>query len=160
MPLKDEAGKRLSGSAQAKHAALGRMPMSAAAKRAFAELGPPPLAKPLEILGWARRVLATVTHLLARDELDPAKARAIKDSVFALGATHNRAELETTVARLQKALEERRQDSGVVRVMHGSKITRPATARGQSLGGPRIVLEGDASVTPPPDAPTDEEDPA
>lgn len=152
MPLRDKAGKRLSGSQQRKRAAaIASTRMSKAAREAFAALGPPPLDNPDTLLAWARKILSIATWLVASDQLDPSRARVIKDLAFGLGATHSRAQLEHAVEKIEKSIA-LRQGAGntIVRLEKGSKIKRPPTARGQQLPGPRALSDSDA-LPPEPD---------
>lgn len=157
MPSYDENGKRLGGAAQIRKRDGAPPEMTRAAKRAFKKLGPAPLAEPLQILGWGRRALAVVAQLLMADQLDGARARSIKDTIFALGSTHNRTELEAEVAQLKKMFGERQQRTTFVYEEAPGRRPKPSTARGMYRPGPRAIPQdalppddGDP-IGPPPD---------
>ena len=133
MPSRDpETGRRVGGAEQQRRArAAGLQTMTPKARRRLRAIGEPPIDQPLQVLDWSRRLLATVTWLLACGEIDPTTARAIKDGVFALGSTHNRSELERQLAEVRKLVAERSRPTGFVTEAGPGKIKRPPTARGQ-----------------------------
>lgn len=110
--------------------------LSRKAQKVIDALGAPP-NEPDDQLVWGRVMLAKITWLIATGEIDVGRARAIKDSVFAMGATHNRGALEQQVKQLKTMFAERRAQTNFVYELPGDKIVKPPTARGQYRPGPR-----------------------
>lgn len=124
----------------------------------FEVAGKPDLENPGTDLDYVRKLQLIVLHQAATTP-HPTKAQTatwsrIREMSAVVGMTSNRAQLEAKVRRLEKLLAEKKQDSGIVKVVPGSKVKKPPTARGQSTG-PRVVPDG-ASVTSPPDEPHEE----
>lgn len=138
MPLRDEKGKRLSGAQQRARAATPLPPLSRAARQAFAQIGPPPDDAD-ELLVWGRRVIAAATWLVATGQLDPQRARVLKDAIFALGSTHSRSKIEAKYRELEKKLAGRGTQGGAVRMVPGAAVKKPPTARGARPPGPRAL---------------------
>ena len=158
MPSRDpETGRRLGGAEQQRRKrAAGLQTMTAKARRRLKAIGEPPIDQPLEILNWSRRLLATTAWLVATDQIDVTQARAIKDSVFGLGATHNRSELERQLAEVRKLVAERSRPSGFVTEQPAGRIKRPPTARGQGWRGPPAEPTVDGEQPEPADNDGDE----
>jgi hypothetical protein len=123
--------------------------LSSEAKRVIGAIGPPP-ADPSECLTWGRRLLSQLAWLALGGEIDARQARIVKDIVFALGATHNRGELEATVRRLQQALHVRQDYSDLVKIVPGSSLAKSPNARGARPRGPRAIPPDAIDDDPPP----------
>jgi hypothetical protein len=139
MPSRDADGKRLSGHAQRRRFSAPLPRVSRTAAQAFNAIGPPPQDDPDQLLVWGRRMLAATAWLAATGAIDPVRARLVKDSVFAIGATHNRGAIEARVVRVERAVDDKRRPAGAVRLEPASKVPRPPTARGGAPTGPRVV---------------------
>jgi hypothetical protein len=123
------------------------MPMMSAlserAQKFFESVGAPP-EDPDDLLTWGRKILANVAWLLTLDEIDQTRARSIKDAVFAIGATHNRAKLEAKVQKIAAAVQDRRQAGSAITEVAGALVARPPTARRGRPPAPRPVPEDPA----------------
>lgn len=140
MPSRDAAGKRLSGSALRKQAGAPLPPMTRAARKAFAAIGPPDLSEPHLLLSWARKVLGATLHLSLTDEIDAQRARLIRDQVLALGMSHSRGAIEAEVKDLRTVVARVKARSGAMQVVNADDVARPATARGKGgRRGPRAL---------------------
>lgn len=121
----------------------------------FENAGTPDLNNPGTDLDYVRKLQLIVLRQMATTPFPTVAQqnawRRINENSRTVGMTSNRAQLEATVRRLKKALEEKRQDSGIVKVVHGSKVAKPKTARGQVPFGPRAAPDEGGSVTPPPE---------
>lgn len=112
--------------------------LSERASAAFEKLGEPP-DDPDQLLTWGRKVLATVAWLLTIDEIDQTRARSIKDAVFAIGATHNRAKLEGQLQSLTETVSAYQQAGSAITEVAPEVVSRPLTARGGKKPPPRPV---------------------
>lgn len=156
----DGGDKPLSGYQKALNARAPYPKLKKVAREAIAKLGPPPLENPDTMLGWWRRLLATVTWLVAIDAIDPQRARLLKDMVFAGGATHNRGVLEEKMSDLETKLADRRTAGGAMRVEPGDPTKRGPNSRGVRRG-PRPVPDDSPELGDqnPPASPATEAEP-
>ena len=111
--------------------------MSPAATEKFDSLGPPPEDE-VELLLWARRVEVTALWLVLTGHLDEGRAKAIKDLVLVVAATHNRAKVEGDHRKLEKAIREKTQ-SAAIREATGDVVPTSPNGRGAPPRGPRPV---------------------
>lgn len=119
----------------------------------FLEAGPIDLENPDTDLAYVRKLQLIVLRQMATTP-HPSKAqqdawRRIREMSAVVGMTSNRAKLEADLRSLKKQLAQYQEQSGALKVMKGSEVKRPPTARGRTRG-PRALPPEEEPPTPKP----------
>lgn len=121
----------------------------------FRQAGKPDLENPDTDLDYVRRLQLVALRQMATTPFPTAAQtqcwQRIKDMSATVGMTSNRAALEAKVKRLEGQLKSRREAGGAAKVVKGSEVQRPETARGGRTGPRSVAPAEPPSQDPDPD---------
>lgn len=108
-------------------------------------------------LGYVRKLQMIVIKQMAVTPFPgPAQRetwKRIQAMAATIGMTHSKAGVESEVKAIKAMLADRRQATTFVAEIEGSKVAKPATARGQRRGGPRPIPQDALPPEPSFDSP-------